>query len=372
MLFVEIKQITVDKIITGGDGLGYIDGKAHFIPGALPGEVVEIEILQSKKGYNRCRVVRVIEESKVRTAPFCPYYNSCGGCSLQHVFYDDQLKVKKDIITDVFRRNGKLDLNDFNIVPSADRGYRNRVQFHIDGKKIGFKKKFSDEVIGIDSCPLLVKGLNKFINNGLDTSDKRVTLFSPDDAYYIGGVDRECVVKIKNRDIAFNPKGFFQSNLSMMPPLIDRVNSFVKGKSVMDLYCGVGLFSSFLPESVTDIIAVELDSRVEEFVNKNLSDKNYKFYPLSLENYIKKGLNKKNIADTIIIDPPRKGLSEGVRKYLIKSGVKRLIYVSCDPVTMARDIRKLADGGYKLGFYEAYDFYPHTPHIESLGILDLE
>lgn len=368
---MEIKRLTIDKIITGGDGLGFADGKAHFVPEVLPGEVVEVEVISNKKGFNRCRLENVIERSKDRVEPFCEYYSLCGGCNMQHITYNKQLEIKKEMVVDIFRRNGKLDINKFDIIHSADRGYRNRVQFHVSNKVKGFKKRQSDNIVNIEACPLLCSGLNNFLSDDPLVFGDRVTIFASDDKYYVGGADTVACIKIKNKEIKFDPEGFFQSNISLLPGLIDKINSSVHGSVVMDLYCGIGLFSSFLPDNVDKIICVEIDKRVEPFIEHNIGNRDYIFYNMSLENYLKKKLNIKNTPSTIIVDPPRKGLSSNVRDFLIRSGAKRVIYVSCDPVTMARDIKELTDACYSLVDFELYDFYPHTSHIESLGILDL-
>lgn len=367
---MELKQIEIDKIIFGGNGLGFLEGKAHFVPGVLPGEIVEVEVLEEKRGYNICSLKSVIKKSDTRVEPFCKYYNDCGGCNMQHTTYANQIEIKKSVIKDVFKRNGKIELDSFNIVPSPDKSYRNRIQFHLDGEKKGFKKRQSNKIIDINECPILTKGLNNFIKESCEIKSERVTVFGLDEAFYVGGVDKECKVTINGRDVWFNPAGFFQSNLSILPELINRVNSFVTGGVVMDLYCGVGLFSVFLPDTVQEIIAVEMDSRVKPFVEKNLESKKYSFYPFTLESYIKRGLNKKNRPETIIVDPPRKGLSEDVRRFLVQSGAKRILYVSCDPVTMARDIGELTNKEFDLTYYESFDFYPQTHHIESFCVLE--
>jgi 23S rRNA (uracil1939-C5)-methyltransferase len=368
---VEIKNIKIDKIIAGGDGLGFLDGKAHFVPQSLPGEIVEIEVVESKKGFNRCNIIKIVKPSEHRSTPFCHLYKECGGCNMQYTTYENQLTLKKAMVRDIFLRNGKIDLPDFCFFESKSTAYRNRVQFHVSGNKVGFKKKQSNHVINVDSCPLLVESLNNYLTLDTELKSDRITVFSDGYRNYIGEVDDECSITLNSKTISFNPGAFFQSNLSILPSLLSHLNNYICGTSVMDLYCGVGLFSSFLPESVSEIIAVEMDSRVKPFIKKNLGDRNYSFYGMSLEDYIQRGLHKKNRIDTIIVDPPRKGLSSGVREFLIKSNVKRIIYVSCDPTTMARDIADLNRNGYLLTHFSCFDFYPNTNHVEAFGVLDI-
>ncbi|MBN2618629.1 MAG: class I SAM-dependent RNA methyltransferase [Spirochaetales bacterium] len=364
--------LKIEKLVSGGDGISLVDGKIHFVPQTLPGEIVEVTIKEEKKNYNICSLVKIIERSKDRINPFCKFYGYCGGCNFQFTEYDNQLLLKKEIIIDIFKRTGKLELQDFEIIPSIPDHYRNRIQIHSNNECRGFKKEQSNEIIDIDYCPILVKNLN------LITSDKSIALtgknvvFSNGDDCYIDSLNNEANVSIMGKKISFNPNGFFQSNLYILPSLINLVIKYVIGENVMDLYCGVGLFSAFLPEFVKKIVAVEIDDRVKEFYKKNVGDRNYSFYPLSLERYIKNIKTESEFINTIIVDPPRIGLSQNARDYLIKMRAERIIYVSCDPVTMARDIQDLVSNGYKLSYYTALDFYPQTFHIESFGVLDIE
>jgi len=369
---VTIIKIKIDKIISSGDGLGFLDGKAHFVPQALPNEIVEVQVIENKKGFNRCKLLNIIKASEFRTEPICKYYNICGGCNMQHTIYNNQITIKKDIIQDIFRRNGKIELEDFEFVESKDINYRNRIQLHRGNSGIGFKRRQSNEVVEINNCPLLVEKLNHFILNKSYPNEKKITLFSNGINNFIGGKDSEAHANILGKDIYFNPGGFFQSNISILPKLIDLVNRYVVGPRVMDLYCGVGLFSAFLPESIQSIVAVELDSRVKPFIDRNTNGRNITFFPMSLEEYILRGEHDKSIIDTIIVDPPRKGLSDEVRNFLKQISCKRVIYISCDPTTMARDIKDLNENGYKLIEFKCLDFYPNTNHIESFGVLDFE
>lgn len=368
---MNIIEIYIDKIIYGGDGMGLVEGKVHFVPGVLPGELVSAEVVEEKRGFNRCRLLKILEPSPYRVEPTCSLYGRCGGCNFQHTDYENQLQIKQDIIRDVFKRNGKIELKDVEIVRSKAFNYRNRIQVHHKSGIKGFRETSSSEIVEVDTCPVVVDNLNSYLSEAEYLDEGRELVFSNGERYFISGRDSEATVEILGKVIHFSPSSFFQSNLSMIPKLIDLVNSNIQGHSVMDLYCGSGLFSSFLPDSVTRVTAVELDSRVKEYYTKNVGNRVFDFYPLSLEKYIKRGLHKKNLIDTVIVDPPRKGLSQAVIKFLLSSGIKRVIYVSCDPVTMARDIKLLIEEKYRLNIFRALDFYPQTHHIESFGVLDL-
>lgn len=368
---MSIIQLEIEKVIYGGDGLGFHKGKIHFIPGVLPGELVEVEITEEKRGFNRCRLISIIRESEYREIPICPIYDRCGGCNFQHTNYEHQLDIKKEIIRDIFSRTGKITLEEFELYPSNPLQYRNRVQVHHQSGVKGFKSKGSNSIVEVTHCPVLVDSLNSYFSETCNSGIDREIVFSNGEEIFTGSSDNECNVDICEKTITFNPSSFFQSNIEMIPTLLNLVNSSIKGSVVMDLYCGSGLFSAFLPESVEKIIAVEMDKRVEPFYIKNVGNREFNFYPLTLERYLKRGLHKKHVADTVIIDPPRKGLSKEVISFLLTLKATRIIYVSCDPVTMARDIKMLTEKQYTLTTFSALDFYPQTHHIESFGVLDL-
>lgn len=368
---MSIIQLEIEKIIYGGDGLAFHLGKIHFIPGVLPGELVEVEVVEEKRGFNRCRLLSVIKASEFRVTPLCPLYERCGGCNFQHTDYEHQLEIKKDIIRDIFSRTGKITLEEFELYPSSPLSYRNRVQVHHQSGVKGFKSKGSNSVVEVKNCPVLVDSLNSYFSKPNSSGVEREIVFSNGEEVFEGSSDSECRVDISDKTVTFNPASFFQSNVGMIPKLLELVNNSIKGSVVMDLYCGSGLFSTFLPESVKKIVAVEMDKRVEPFYIKNVGNREYNFYPLTLEKYLKRGLHKKHVADTVIIDPPRKGLSKEVINFLLTLGASRIIYVSCDPVTMARDIKLLTEDKYVLQTFSALDFYPQTHHIESFGVLDL-
>lgn len=364
--------LTIEKIIPGGDGLAFYRDKAVFIPGVLPSEVVEGVITEEKKGFYRAELTKVVTPAPQRTEPFCPHFDICGGCSLQYMSYEKQLEIKKEMVRDSFLRTGKISLGDFDIVPSPQKGYRNRVQFHSDGHSLGFKKKKSDRIISLDSCPLLAPGLNSYLKEKKSLPEGRYLVFSHDGEYREGLKGSEDTLTLLNKEVHYSPGGFFQSNLTILPRLISWVKEQCDGEHIMDLYSGIGLFSLFLKDQVKQITAVEINRDVKPFIEKNLKGSQYSFYPMSLEDYVKKGMSRKNRADTVIVDPPRTGLSSRVRQYLIKMGVKKIIYVSCNPVTMARDVKDLTEGGYILKEFKLFDFYPQTPHMEAAGVLTLE
>lgn len=376
-------QIKIEKIVQGGDGLGYLENKkAVFVSGALKDEVVEIAITKESKHHCKAKLVNIIEASKDRVENTCPYYGICGGCNLQHLNIKEQVKTKEGILLEHLQRFGKLDLSDVKIedsVTGPDFGYRNRVRFHVDlnQKRVGFLKAGSKELIEIDSCPILCDKLNKelanpkriflaarsnMFNNRGRSKYIEVSAFAGDDDVTFG--KEKVSIEIMSHTFVLNANVFFQSNPIMMEPFIKYIISNVPDTKVMDLYSGVGTFSAFLPEGT---ISVEKQSECLELSKINAPN----CIPFTGE-VEKWGKKRTADVDTIVVDPPRTGLFENVPKMLSSFAAKRIIYVSCNPVTLSRDLNLLTGYGYKVKSVKLFDFYPQTHHMENVVILDKE
>jgi 23S rRNA (uracil1939-C5)-methyltransferase len=372
-------QVKINSISQGGEGVAQLpSGRTVFVDGALPQEVVTIEVYYEKKSYVKASIVEIIEPSVDRVEPFCPHYGECGGCNLQHLKYEEQVKVKENLVISHLKRIANLDTDKVKILPTevgSDISYRNRVRFHASmaDKKVGFLKQRSSELCEIESCPLLVDSINEAVKNGdilkaarmnMFESNSRgnyiqVPVFSGDNELSFS--DEKVDITINDHLFSVSAKVFFQSNPKLLSKMIEYVISNIDSESVMDLYSGVGTFSAFLPKNT---IAVE--KQRECLVLSKINAPDAISYTGEVEKWGKK--NKQHV-DTIVVDPPRTGLYESVPKLLKKFGAKKIIYVSCNPVTLARDIKALEDLGYKTEEIKLFDFYPHTHHIESVVIL---
>ena len=373
-------QVTINSIAQGGEGVSHlINGKTVFVDGALVDEVVSIEIYKETKSYAKAKIVEIIKPSDKRVEPFCSHYFECGGCNLQHLKYEEQVKAKEFLVLSHLKRIAKIDLDSITILPtekSKDKGYRNRVRFHVSmaDKKIGFLKKNSNELCEIEKCPLLVDSINEAMMNGDILKAARVNMFSNNSqGKYIQvpvfagdnqiSYSKERVsITINKHKYSVSAKVFFQSNPLLLSKLIDYVVSKIDSDSVMDLYSGVGTFSAFLPKGT---IAVEKQRDCLALSKINAPDAIS--FTGEVENWGKK--NKESV-DIVVVDPPRTGLYESVPKLLKKFNAKKIIYVSCNPVTLARDVKALEDLGYKTQEIKVFDFYPHTHHVESVVILN--
>ncbi len=372
-------QVTINKIAQGGEDIEKLDsGRTVFVDGALIDEVVDIEVYREKKSYAKAKIINIIKASDDRVIPFCSHYDECGGCNLQHLKYEEQIKLKEKLVLEHIKKISKIDLSKVKILNtevSNDKKYRNRVRFHVSmaEKKIGFLKKHSNDLCEIDNCPLLVDSINEAISQKEILKAARINMFNNNSrGNYIqvpvfAGDDRlsfskdRVKITINNKSLNVSANVFFQSNPKMLSKLINYVISKIDSDSVMDLYSGVGTFSAFLPDKT---IAVE---KQRECLNlSKFNAPNAISYTGEVEKWGKK--NKEKV-DIVVVDPPRTGLYESVPKMINKFEAKKVIYVSCNPVTLARDIKAFNNLNYNLDEIKVFDFYPHTHHSECVVVL---
>ncbi len=366
-----LEKIHIEKLVPGGDGLARNQGKVFFIPLVAPGETIDAEITEQKKKYGKARCLKIYDHSPYRVEPVCAYYGRCGGCNLQHLDYNYQVLLKKEFIQDLFGKMAGISLPaDYEFRKSPPFGYRHRIQVQREGKKTGFKERSGSSVIEISDCPILTAPLNQYLKRKKSeqySSNTREMIFSSGDSIHTEMNNREISYNLLGKTVYFRTDLFFQSNHYLLPDLIKYVMDGLQGENAMDLYCGTGLFSLFLKDCFKNIIAIEINPETEKYYHKNLEGSHYSYYGMSLEQWLKKGLHKKNPKmDLVVLDPPRSGISESVRKFLIESKPDRLVYVSCDPATQARDTKELINHGFIISDMKGFDFYPHSNHMENV------
>ena len=370
-------KIKAEKIVFGGDCIGKIDGKTVFVSGMLPGETAEIKIIQSKKDYDKAIATKILEPSPFRTEPKCKYFGICGGCNLQMATDEYQITLRKDIFTDCFKRNLKDDFEkipEIEVISANNWEYRNRFQF----EKGGLQEKSQNKTVKIDFCPVAVEKVNHLLQNKLIPATKD-RLFVFDDKT---SLDTETYsVKVLDKNIQFDVRGFFQSNISMLektiPLLIKDFENLPKSSRLLDMYAGVGTLSCFAEDFFQEVYLVEHNKKALAFAKENLknasnqnpSDKKILTFPQSGEKFVSsKWAN--NHFDVLIIDPPRSGIEKPVLSWILEKKIPIIRYLSCDPVTHSRDAKKLLEAGYKMKKLYLLDFYPQTSHIESLSYFE--
>lgn len=395
-------MIEITSMDHNGRGIGKLNNKIVFVKNALPGEIVNLKILKEKKNFIEAEVLSYIKKAENRIESVCPYYLECGGCDLLHLNYNDQLKFKQDKINNIINRylDTKITIND--IVKCDDNfNYRNKVSFQVK-EKIGFYNDKTYEIIPIKSClianniindsikylnKLDLKNISKIIcrtgNNKLmiilesTTLDIDITsLKEIADSIYIKK-DNEYILKYKDKYITesldnykylISPDSFFQINKNICIKLYNKIKEYVgSNNNVIDLYCGTGSIGIFISEN-NNVIGIELNKYaiLDANLNKELNNlKNIDF----ICGDSGKMLNKINFKpDIIIVDPPRSGLSKETISNLLKYNPKKIIYVSCDPMTLTRDLNILKEH-YNIDELTPYDMFPNTKHVECLCLL---
>ncbi|MEA4865692.1 MAG: class I SAM-dependent RNA methyltransferase [Sphaerochaeta sp.] len=378
-------RLFIEKLISGGDGLAIgEDGKKVFVARTLPGEVVDVTIDQIKGGYNLATVDALLEASGHRIQPACPYWDICGGCDFQYADAAFQAVCKQEIVLDNLSRLGGLETGSFHLEPTVTGpawNYRNRVRFHVDlpNKQVGFLQRKSSSLVRIDSCPILTEGLNAlladpkplfeaarkamFANKARKGGYLEVPAIASDADVSL--LDKEISLRVGGKHFFVTSEIFFQSNKYLTASLGEYVASQAIGNTVMDLYSGVGTFSVFLAKKGRRLIAVERQGQCLQLAKKHLDA--CEFFTDSVEVWAKRQCIK---VDTVVVDPPRTGLDESVPSLIASFKPERVVYVSCNSVTLARDLQRFACEGYTTTVVRVFDLYPQTFHHEAVAVLD--
>jgi 23S rRNA (uracil1939-C5)-methyltransferase len=370
-----LNELSIARLVAGGDGLGFHEGKAVFVPGVLPGERVRVRVVHSRRDYDRAALVEVLEPSPRRVVPGCRYAGRCGGCDWLHIQYEEQLRQKVAIVLEALARTGHLPLDHVEqglvIEPSAPWRTRNRVQLHRGPRGgLGYMGARSDTVVSVEECPIAAPAMGRLFRGEAAPPEglERFTAFADGEILAVEGRDddRDLVVGVDGRNIHFSVGCFFQSNVEMLQKLVPWALAGLQGETAADLYCGVGLFGAFMAERFSRIICVESRAMSLSYARRNIPG-SHEFYPMSVEQWIN-STAAATAADAVVVDPPRAGLGVEVRAWLSKGATRRLVYVSCNPVTLARDLAALTDA-YVLDDLRLFDFYPQTSHVEAVAKL---
>ncbi len=366
-----MNELSITRLVAGGDGLGFLNGKAVFVPGVLPGERVRIRVVHSRRDYDRAVLVEILEPSVHRVEPGCRYAGVCGGCDWLHIDYAEQLRLKVSIAVEALRRTGRIGREDLPIEPSAPWQARNRAQVHCGPRGgIGYMGARSIRVVPVDECPIVSPAMGRLFRGETPPPDglERFTVFADGETLAVEGRDdsRDLAVKVNGREIFFSVGCFFQSNVGVLQKLVPWALAGLQGETAADLYCGVGLFGAFVAEKFSRTFLVESRAMSISYARRNVTGGSPEFYPMTVEQWITSGAARAPL-DAVIVDPPRAGLSAEVRTWLTESTPRRLIYVSCNPVTLARDLAVLIAEGYVLDDVRLFDFYPQTSHVEAVA-----
>lgn len=389
-------QVHIDRMDHFGNGIGNINGKIIFVKGALTGETVDVTITKDKKSFMEGTINTIIYKSSKRVEPFCNYFGVCGGCSLCHLNYENTLEYKKDRVKNIL---SKFDIPKINVIRNEnDLYYRNKIELKIVDGKLGFYEKNTHNLIEIKECKVTKKSINKsfeFVKNMtlenanvtiranyndevliiIDSKEKPVIL-NPEDYKIVGIVlNDKCIYgqdnfmeKINNLFFTVSYNSFFQVNNYINLELFNLIKENIVGKTVLDLYSGVGTLSIVASKVVDKVYSIEVipNAVKNALINAKINKcDNINFILGKVEDKI--GFINDKI-DTIIVDPARAGLDKKTIEVINNICPQRIIYVSCDTQSLANNLVDLAN--YEIKKFYILDMFSYTYHIECFCILD--
>lgn len=389
-------EVAIGDVAFGGDGVGRLADLVLFVPFTVDGDQAEVEITEVRKRYARGRLIRVLRPSPHRTAPACPDYGRCGGCRMQHVDPEHRLGLLQRQIAEVFKRiAGTERPAPLPVIPSPlGLGWRGKADFHLAGRgrerRIGLMALASHELVAVERCGIVAESINAklaALRRGLSSGRIRATaerqvLWSdepgepPTDVFTGAGRAPDVVRVVRGRRLTVPGRGFFQANLSLVEELAAQVTGLCRltgRETVIDAYGGSGLFSLFLGQGAGRLYGIEGDSEAVRCARINLARAGLVpegFFCGDVGEVIRaEFLSRGRGADVVLLDPPRDGLSGGALAGVAALRPRRIVYVSCNPATQARDVRLLAGRGFTLERLQPLDMFPQTGHVETVALL---
>jgi len=362
-------RLTIDDIAFGGEGVGRLDDFVVFVPFVALGETVEAELVEVKKRFGRARLLRVLEPSPDRVPPACRYFGQCGGCQYQHLAYPAQLRVKHKQACDLFERIGGIDPARVDpVIPCPQPyHYRNRIMIRSQwdkfkqGLNIGFLRADNRLVVDIEECMIAEPALNE---------QMRLVRQQPPPK---GGIKVVLRAAVEGWEVPRD--SFFQNNFFLLPKLVETVGARLRdsgSRFLLDAYCGVGFFSVELGGLVEEFAGVEVDAAAIQAARRNAlahGRSNGQFLAGRAEELLPRMLGRFEArSTTVILDPPRTGCPPGMLQALRATGPRQVLYVSCHPATLARDLNVLCAGNvFEVTKIVPLDMFPQTQHVECVA-----
>ena len=394
-------EVTIERILPGGLGLAHADGKTFMVSLAAPGDRLRVRVDRVKGNVSFAQIEEILAPSPLRVEPPCPYFGRCGGCDFQQMNYQTQLDAKVEIIKDCLRRLGRIEnIPEFQIMAAPSPWhYRSRAQWQYDGvrQKLGYFESGSRNVCDVAECAVLAPELQKTLEslrtgmqegllpNGVRdfravVGDDGISIAPP-----LNGKLAHITRRLHGETYRLNAESFFQANDGLLPELVNAAIGEVRGETALDLYCGAGLFTLPLARRLKQVIGVESDAAAASFARDNLANARLTNAEVVKSDVgvwleaVRRGDSRKlseesavtlqGQIDFILLDPPRTGAESRVIAGVLGLKPQRISYVSCDPATLARDLKKLIAGGYTLTSVHAFDMFPQTHHVETVAQL---
>ena len=378
-------EVDIERILPGGLGLGHAVGKTVFVSLAAPGDRVRVVVERQQGNILFASIVEILKRSPVRVEPPCPYFGRCGGCDFQQMTYEAQLLAKAEMIRDCLHRIARLE-NVPAIVVTPSPGewrYRARATWQIDQemRSVGYYERASRRVCDVVDCAVLIPELQATLETVRATpwtefpSDlKHLETVAGENGIsvspaFAGFNTTELSLTVAGEVYSYSAEAFFQVNHQLLEPLLEFALGSGAGETALDLYCGVGLFTLPLARRFRTVVGIESNSVATRFARRNLQRAqllNASVVTTNLTEWIRANSAGLAPVDFILLDPPRAGAESVVIKGILDLHPKRICYVSCDPATLARDLKKLMAGGYVVDSIAAFDLFPQTHHVETV------
>ena len=390
----------IEKLNDQGQGITYINNKITFVDKAIPGDEVDLKVIKESKKYNIAIPSSIIVKSADRVDEFCPYYNKCGGCQLQNMLYDNTINYKVEKVKNILKKFANININVNVIKSDITTNYRNKITLKIKNKKIGLYEYNSNDLIEINECLIAHNAINDFIkvinnfniNNGEIVircnynnelliniiSNDKITMPEFDNLKIVGIIHNNKLIYgedhfmelVNNKFFEVSYDSFFQVNRDITSKIFNHIrNNILNNKNVLDLYCGVGTLGINVADISNKVYGIEI---VENAVLNAI--KNSKINKIDNTKYMLGSAQKiidkidDNI-DVVIVDPPRSGLTNHEIDIIKEKKVDQIIYVSCDPITLSRDL-KILNSNYNIKDITLFDMFPYTYHVETVSILE--
>lgn len=387
-------ELKIDHLTNLGMGVGRVDGWVVMVPFVIPGELVKVSIFRNHSQYSEADLLEVLEPSEHRLSPKCGLFTLCGGCQYQHINYDEQLKIKTQQVQELLEKNANIQFP-VSLAKSSKQiyGYRSKITPHYNrpdkngDQPIGFLKYGRrHDIVDVKQCVIATEAINQslpeirekaILEGGKKRRQRGGTLLLRET---LEGVvnNPKAVVSEKVGDLTFQFKAgeFFQNNPFILPNLVEFVKIHASDNDIhqlVDAYCGVGLFALSLSSMFESVVGVEISEAAIQFakVNAQIHNIDNVRFQIGKAEAIFQHINFSGKNTSVIIDPPRKGCDIAFIEQLLDFNPRKIIYVSCDPATQARDLKYFVENGYKLTQVQPFDLFPHTRHIESVAILEI-
>lgn len=368
--------LEVERLAAGGDGIARdASGRVVFVPGTAPGDRVHAVVVEARRRFARARVVEQLASGPDRVAPRCPVFGTCGGCTWQHLAYPAQVAAKAAILRDAWTRLGRLpDPGPVEVEASpSPYGWRARTRVAVAGGRVGYRRAGSRALCPTDRCPILVPALEpRLASLAADPpADGEVVLAVGDAPAPAGGPG--VGLRAGPDVLRASPGAFFQAHEALRGRLAEAVwEAAGRGARALELFAGIGFFTLGLARRFEAVVAVEGDAVASADLRDNAARAGaggVRVRRASVEEALAREASA-TPPDVVVLDPPRSGLAPAARRALARNPARRVVYVSCDPATLARDAAALAAGGLRPVSLRGFDLFPQTAHVEALAVLE--